>query len=450
MTITLDPVTLTLLRETFPKSANLKRAMLTDVALKALIKCPPDRQTDIPDTAAPGLSARITAKGRVTWSLRLRVAGEGGQSLRGRRAKGQQYRITLGVYPAVSIKAARAKAAEYTQQAEEGAHPIRALERKAVARHDTIERLVEKFIEEYAVPNLRSWRNAQSTLRLHVVPIWGRLPVDAIDNREASRLLGDVARGHIDQKSGMRVPRPGAAGEVRKWGSLLYSWAVRGGNASANPFEKTRNPVKLKPRQRFLDIAETRAVWQAASELQHPWRELFQLLILSACRLREIAHARWSWINFAERRLVVPPEAYKTQRAFLLALPPQAISVLDHITRWNEGDFVFSTANGIRPVWSIPRKITNKLHARAEEILGRKIEHFVVHDIRRTVRTHLSRLKVPEVVGELVLGHTLKGVVGTYNIYDFELEKRAALELWAKELGRKPMDQDIQATSWEN
>lgn len=94
-TITLESATITLAAEP-PKPDRAKRAMLTDVGLKALLKSPPARQTDIADKATPGLSARITSKGHVTWSLRIRVVGEGGQSERGRRAKGQQYRLSQG------------------------------------------------------------------------------------------------------------------------------------------------------------------------------------------------------------------------------------------------------------------------------------------------------------------------------------------------------------------
>src|ERR1043165_7265835 len=111
--------------------------MLTDVALRAMMRTPPAKQPDIPDASAPGLSARITPRGRVTWSLRLRVAGEGGQSERGHRAKGTQYRRTLGSYPTGSIRQARAKAAEFGSKAETGLPPVRALERDAVARRDT-------------------------------------------------------------------------------------------------------------------------------------------------------------------------------------------------------------------------------------------------------------------------------------------------------------------------
>ena len=98
MTLTLFWTTITLRHATTFKTAPATPNLLTDLALKALIKSPPDRQTDIPDASSPGLSARVTPRGRITWSLRLRVSGEGGQSARGQRAKGQQYRLTLGTY----------------------------------------------------------------------------------------------------------------------------------------------------------------------------------------------------------------------------------------------------------------------------------------------------------------------------------------------------------------
>ena len=433
-TITLESATVTFDAPRSPKASRASRDMLTDFGLKALMRAPPTRQTDIADKSTPGLSARVTAKGRVTWSLRIRVTGEGGQSERGRRAKGQQYRLSLGGYPTVTIKDARALASEYRRQAEAGQHPVRALARKAVPRHDTVERLVEAFIADYAQPNLRSWKNAKSSLNLHVVSAWGRLPVDSIDSAEAARILRSVARGPADPETGANSPRPGAAGEVRKWGSILFAWAVRNGSATTNPFAQTRNPTRLKARQRFLDMAEARALWRATDLLENPWRDLVRVLLLTGCRLREIAHVRWRWIDLPGARIVVPAEVYKTERPFLVALPPRAAAILDGMTRWNEGDYVFSTENGKRPVWSIPRKIVDPLHTRMEQIAGRTIEHFVIHDLRRTVRTHLSRLKVPEVVGELVLGHALRGVVGTYNVYDFENEKRDALTAWSEDL----------------
>ena len=60
--------------------------------------------------------------------------------------------------------------------------------------------------------------------------------------------------------------------------------------------------------------------------------------------------------------------------------------------------------------------------------------HFVNHDIRRTVRSHLSRLKVTEEAREAVLAHARPGIKGTYDLHDYLDEKREALELWATRL----------------
>jgi len=53
------------------------------------------------------------------------------------------------------------------------------------------------------------------------------------------------------------------------------------------------------------------------------------------------------------------------------------------------------------------------------------------HDIRRTVRSGLSRLKITEEAREAILAHVRPGIKGTYDLYDYFDEKREALELWA-------------------
>jgi hypothetical protein len=53
------------------------------------------------------------------------------------------------------------------------------------------------------------------------------------------------------------------------------------------------------------------------------------------------------------------------------------------------------------------------------------------HDIRRTVRSRLSRLKITEEAREAVLAHARPGVKGTYDLHDYLDEKKEALRLWA-------------------
>ncbi len=60
------------------------------------------------------------------------------------------------------------------------------------------------------------------------------------------------------------------------------------------------------------------------------------------------------------------------------------------------------------------------------------LDHFTVHDMRRTARTHLAALGVPQEVAERALNHKLRGVEGIYNRHDYFEEGRHALTLWAE------------------
>jgi integrase len=181
-------------------------------------------------------------------------------------------------------------------------------------------------------------------------------------------------------------------------------------------------------------MEEARAVWKAAADLREPWRQAIRLLMLTGCRENEICGARRKWLDPEARTLLIPPEHYKSGRNFLVTLPDQAIEVIDSLPLWNEGGFMLSTTNGKKQVAGVARKVIDDLHTKAEVILKASMDRFALHDLRRTVRTHLSRLGVDDVVGELVLGHALTGLQARYNVYGFAAEKRAALEKWAAEL----------------
>jgi integrase len=59
------------------------------------------------------------------------------------------------------------------------------------------------------------------------------------------------------------------------------------------------------------------------------------------------------------------------------------------------------------------------------------IEHFTVHDMRRTARTHLAGMGVDRFVAERSLNHKLGNVEGIYDRHDYFAERAAALGAWA-------------------
>jgi integrase len=59
--------------------------------------------------------------------------------------------------------------------------------------------------------------------------------------------------------------------------------------------------------------------------------------------------------------------------------------------------------------------------------LAAKWKPWVVHDLRRTARSLMSRAGVRPEIAERVLNHVISGVQGVYDRHDYAAEKRAAL-----------------------
>jgi len=73
---------------------------LTDSVVQAAVRRASVGTQDLFDAAVPGLVLRIGLR-VASWSLTVRVAGEGGTSARGFKKKGKRTRLNLGEYPTV-------------------------------------------------------------------------------------------------------------------------------------------------------------------------------------------------------------------------------------------------------------------------------------------------------------------------------------------------------------
>ena len=64
------------------------------------------------------------------------------------------------------------------------------------------------------------------------------------------------------------------------------------------------------------------------------------------------------------------------------------------------------------------------------------VEPFTFHDLRRTMRTRLSALPIPDEVRELMIAHRQSSLHQTYDLHRYRDEKRRGFELWADQLVR--------------
>jgi integrase len=178
--------------------------------------------------------------------------------------------------------------------------------------------------------------------------------------------------------------------------------------------------------------------------MPYPIGPAYRVLMLSGLRLNEAADAQWSEFNLAEKTWIIPKERMKGKngkaRPHMVPLTADMLAILRKLPRFDRGDYLFSTTFGASPVW-LSSKVKARIDARMlrtlRALVRRRGENpakvtlpdWVNHDIRRSVRSQLSRL-----TREAVLGHARPDIKGTYDLYDYADEKRAALEAWALRL----------------
>lgn len=384
-----------------------------------------EKRAEIPDGSVKGLMLRVGPRGRPTWTLRYTIAGGGGTTARGKDLAGRKFfRVSLGEYPELSIKDARARASTFLAKAARGQDPIAELEERATTRKGTVSELVQDFMDGHVRGRLRSAKSAEWVMNHFVLPRFKDAIPEKIKRADIVAFLDDLAR----------TAKPTAAIDTRKWLSIMFAWAVEKGRLETSPVTGVKPPIKAKSRERVLSIEEARAVWKAAGDEPYPSGTLVRLLMLTGARLREIGHARVSWLDRRLACLDIPGEAYKTGDPTVIPLIPVAMEIIEQIKLPADAIFLISSNGGKRPVWTVTPEALARIRTRAEKELGRSVEHWTLHDLRRTVATHLARLGVDEIVIERVLGHRIGGVKGVYNRYRYVEEKRAALMRWTAEL----------------
>jgi integrase len=307
------------------------------------------------------------------------------------------------------------------------AHEAR-LKREELRKHQTaFAAVAEDFIERH-VKGQRRARDTEREIRNELIAEWGERPITSITREDVVILVEAVARR----------PAPYLAHVVLGHARSLFNWAINRGayGLESSPCDRLK-PASLigakQPRQRTLNDAELRALWQASETIGDPFGPLYRLLLLTGARKSEVAGARWSEFDLPRKVWTVPAERFKSNATHVVPLSEQAVAVLKSIPHFTKGDHLFSTTFGEKPVAGF-----SKAKDRLDKLMAEKLESptspWVIHDIRRTVRTRLASLRIPDMVAEMVIGHGRKGIQRVYDQHSYEDEMREALELWAARL----------------
>src|SRR5271165_7262641 len=158
--------------------------MLTDLGIKKLPL--PDKRKEVPDGKIGGLYLIVQASGAKSRAVRY-------------RAFGIPRKLTLGAYPALDLATARRRAQEALGDVAGGKDPaaVKQASRGAAraereAEHDLVERVVDLFIERYAKPKTRDWRETERMLNRKVVARWKGRRLSALTRVHVHEMIDSI------------------------------------------------------------------------------------------------------------------------------------------------------------------------------------------------------------------------------------------------------------------
>jgi integrase len=352
---------------------------------------PDDRPYIVHDAEIPGLELMVMPSGRRTFYLH------------GRTRAGRQFRYKLGRFGTdLSAEQARAEARRIRAAVALGQDP--AAERRA-ARQSQRQRqaapTVAELAEAWQEAHRAAWRpgtaNAYQTwLRVHALPMLGKLKAHEVEPGHIRRLYGVLAR---------QIPT--TATQVRATVSSLYGWAV----ASDDYPQITSNPcvgaidrndkAPGSKRERFPCNGELERLVAALVAKDDLHSKFFLLLLLTGARKGELQSAKWSDFDLDSATWTKPASSTKQKKAHRLPLNLEAVEILREVKQ--QSPFApFTRCTNERRHWAAVCKAAG-------------IEDLHVHDLRHFHASVAASSGESLLVIGALLGHSDQRTTARYS-----------------------------------
>jgi len=272
--------------------------------------------------------------------------------------------------------------------------------------------VVTRYYQDPRVKALRSAERTEATLRRNVLPVLGPRPIASIKRSELLALCDDLVATRGERT---------ADATLHNLSTVFNWWALR------DPTEEFRSPIikgmsSYKPkehrRKRILDDGEIRALWAATSE-PTVYNRLLRFLLATGARRDEAGALPYGELK-GDVWTLPAARNEKTGEELERPLSALALGILAELPRIEGGPYAFSAGGRPFGSWSrCKRELDAKLQF---------AEPFVIHDLRRTARSLLSRAGIASDIAEMCLGHVLPGVRATYDRHKYTEPKRHAFE----------------------
>jgi integrase len=281
--------------------------------------------------------------------------------------------------------------------------------------------------EAYIAAHQDSWKNPKhrtqwpNSLAAYVYPVFGDMPVDAVDLDLVIKALEPIWKTKTETASRVR----GRIEAVLDWA------AVRKFRQGDNPARWRGHLQKLFARKKdtvhhaALPYDELAGFLEALRKQEETAARALHFAILTAGRSGEVLGVRWDEIDLDEQVWTIPASRMKAGKEHRVPLSKEALAILAEQQKVREGDFVFAGSKAGRPLG--PNAMTSVLRH-----IGRG--ELTVHGFRSTFRDWAAeQTNFPREVCEMALAHAVSNQVeAAYRRGDLFRKRHQLMEAWAR------------------
>ena len=388
-----------------------------------------------------GLSLAVSTAGRKTWVVRYRLP-------HGHRPAP----ITIGHYPTMPLAAARMRALEIQNDAQQGKQTdgVRKSRQTAIAAAQAAQKVSDQAKQEKENALLRTvairwlaerkptwsietYRKAYLVVHSYFIPRMGELDMRSITTADVKPLLVE-----------MNQSKPSLARKAKQYINAIVGHAIDDGLRGDDQVLRLHRVLPTQPKGHMPAVTDDEdrlgEIMRAIYKYQNPVvRAALILTALTAMRPGAVVKAKWDEFNFTKAEWKVPgknPDGtnrMKNGEDFSMPLPVQALAVLREMKARPDGETYVFPAQALQRTPHLSRDaLSNALRE-----MGFQGEH-CTHGFRASFRTFAREaLEVPMDVLEAQLAHAPKDEIqAAYARVKFNKQRTDALQLWADYLDK--------------
>ena len=384
-----------------------------------------------------GLTLQITPTGVKSWLLRYMIAGK-------------PFGMGLGPTHTVSLAEARKKALDARKLLIDGINPLSARKQNQIAEALANAKMMtfDQCGEAYILAHQAGWKNAKhrdqwaNTLNTYASPVFGHLPVAAIDTGLVVKCLATIWDSKTETASRLR-------GRIES----VLGWATTSG------YRTGENPARWKGHLENL-LATISKTSRTKNHPSLPWPRMgafmsalrlrdgvsaraVEFAILTACRSGEVRGARWAEFDIAGKLWTIPAARMKAKREHQVPLSDPAVALLASLRKGSEDGVVFAGTKG-QPLSDMAlTAMIRRMNGDDKPVwVDANGERITVHGFRSSFRMWAAEATdFPREVAEHALAHQLPDTVERAYQRGSQFAKRAALMAqWAVYCAPAPAD----------